>query len=257
MIFGIHLGARECDWTFWTSPVSVGRSNWSLRIRGVWQSVFLLRNAPGPSGAPLPDMASPSRSLRISLECKLSGVSGPSEPHLPDTARLRRPLRTTQETGLNHFSPSDWRVPFAPENPRPKQFSPQWTKLVLSIKLARFTSDRENGTKPEKRENEEKTVGKDPKRAARISSRKHGPTTTRRSRNQRRKGAGTSWARLGDVQCPLTLCFLNVTDPFGLSSDMLSGSSTAHWPLARLTGLLHLKMTSAKRVSHRVPPLGS
>ena len=131
MIFGIHLGARECDWTFWTSPVSVGRSSWSLRIRGVWQSVSMLRNAPGPSGAPLPDMASPSWSLR-----------------------------TTKETGLNHFSagwtkkmfrPSDWRVPFAPENPRLQQFSP--SNLPGSLPTEKTGGNRKN----------EKTAGKTPK----------------------------------------------------------------------------------------------
>ena len=68
----VRLCAQECVWAIWTSPVTVGRSSWSLRIR---------------------------------LESESGGASGPSELHLPDTARLRRPLRTTQETGLEHFSP--------------------------------------------------------------------------------------------------------------------------------------------------------
>ena len=66
------------------------------------------------------------------------------------------------------------------------------------------------------------------------------------SRNQRRKGAGGNLGQTWrSVACPLKPCFQRVTAPFGLSSDQLSGSSTAHWPFARLTGLLHSTMTSA------------
>ena len=39
-----------------------------------------------------------------------------------------------------------------------------------------------------------------------------------------------TWARLGEVWCPLTPCFQRVTVPFGLSSDKLYDHSTAHWP---------------------------
>ena len=219
--------------------LSPGRSSRSLRIRGEKQSVSMLRNAPGPSGAPLPEMASPSRSLRISLECKLGGVSGPSEPHLPDTTRLRQPLRTTQVTGPNHFSPSDWRVPFAPENPRLKQFSPVHQTCPIHIRQRKRWKNRKNA------KTRKKPRRKTPKERHEKPPRKHGPTTTRKTKPKPK--TERSKDNLGQTgRCvPLTQCFLNVTDPFGLSSDKLSGPSTAHWPFARLTGLLHLKMTPA------------
>ena len=128
------------------------------------------------------------------------------------------------------FSPSDWRVPFAPENPRLKQFSP--SNLPGSLPTEKTVKNRKN----------EKTMkkprGKTPKERHENPPRKHGPTTTRRTKpkpktERDRDNLGQTGRCVVSLDTVFPECDRSLWSVVGQAFWLVHGSLAvckAHWP---------------------------